>query len=145
PARRREYAALLARVGKKPATPWTYWGFRPPPRPAHSVAWEGSRAIEKALDGVLAGADRELRLAVLHDMLREKIPASTATLGRWLAEERQPETVATLLAALRDRPGDAGLPYLEAVLRDKKHTKANRLLAASLYLQGLDAKSEAKL
>src|SRR5262249_40011700 len=54
PSRRRDYADALTRVYKKPATPWTYWGFRPPPRPAHSVAWQRTEAIAQALEHVLA-------------------------------------------------------------------------------------------
>src|SRR5207244_1493093 len=45
-ARRRAYADALMRVYKKPAA-WTYWGFRPPPRPANSVAWERTAGIEE--------------------------------------------------------------------------------------------------
>ena len=51
--RRREYADALSLVYKKPG-PWVYWGYRPAPRPAHSVAWERTEAIERALDQALA-------------------------------------------------------------------------------------------
>src|SRR5262249_41901338 len=136
--RRREFADLPARVYKKPA-PWTYWGFRPPPRPANTVAWERTEAIEQALGRVLADPDRATRLAVLGHMLREKVPAATAALGLWLKEERHPETVAALLAALRDRPAGEVRAALEGVVTDRQHTTANRLLAASLFLRGLDA------
>src|SRR5262249_12555858 len=50
-----------------------------------------------------------------------------------------------ILAALRDRPGEEARPHLEAVLRDRKQSAANRLLAASLFLQGLDATAAQKL
>jgi putative membrane-bound dehydrogenase-like protein len=143
--RRREYADLLARVYKKPAAPWTYWGFRPPPRPANSVAWERSEAIAQALDGALADPDRSVRLDVLRRMLREKVPTGTVTLGRRLKEERDADAVAALLAALRERPGGEARPYLEGVIRDRKHTNANRLQAVSLFLQGLDAAGEERL
>jgi putative membrane-bound dehydrogenase-like protein len=141
PARRREYASLLARVYKKPAVPWVYWGFRPPPRPANSVAWERNEAVALALDLALADGDR----SVLRLMLREKVPAHTATLGRWLKDERQPDAVADLLTALRDRPGAEGRAHLEGVIRDRRHTAANRLMAASLFVQGLDAAAEERL
>src|SRR5207249_2466120 len=62
--RRREYADALTRVYKKPA-PWVYWGYRPGPRPANTVAWERTDAVEEALDRVLADPDRGLRVAVL--------------------------------------------------------------------------------
>src|SRR5205823_5243456 len=42
--RRREYADALTRVYKRPG-PWTYWGYRPPPRTPASVAWERTDAI----------------------------------------------------------------------------------------------------
>jgi putative heme-binding domain-containing protein len=144
PTRRREYADLLARVYKKPATPWVYWGFRPPPRPANTVAWERSEAIARALDAALADPSLAGRRAVLRRMLREQVPARPATLGRWIEEERDAETVAALLAALRDRPGDAR-PHLEAVIRDHRQTTANRLQAVALFLQGLDARSEERM
>ena len=44
PGRRRRYADLLARVYKTPG-PWAYWGYRPAPRPANTVAWERTEAI----------------------------------------------------------------------------------------------------
>jgi putative membrane-bound dehydrogenase-like protein len=144
-ARRREYADLLARVCKRPADPWTYWGFRPPPRPANSVAWGRSEAIARALDGALADPEQAVRLDVLRRMLREKVPAETATLGRWLKEERDADTVASLLAALRVRPGGEARPHLEGVIRDRKHSTANRLQAVSLFLQGMDASGEERL
>jgi putative membrane-bound dehydrogenase-like protein len=145
PARRREYAALLARVGRKPATPWAYWGFRPPPRPANTVAWERTEAIEQALDRALADADRAVRRDILRHMIREKVPARPATLGRWLAEEHDASAVADLLAALRDRPGGESRAPLEGVFQDRKHTPANRLLAVNIFLQGLDAAGDERL
>ncbi len=141
PSRRREVADLLARVCKKPA-PWTYWGFRPAPRPANSVAWERTEAIGEALDDVLAGADRDVRLDVLRRMLREKVPAKTATLGRWLGQERQADTVATVLAALGDRPASEVRPHLEAVIGDRRHATANRLVAVAHFLRGLGRDGE---
>jgi putative membrane-bound dehydrogenase-like protein len=145
PARRREYAGLLARVARKPATPWTYWGFRPPPRPANTVAWERTEAIDRALDTALAASDGAVRRDVLRLMLREKVPARAATLGRWLKEERQPDAVADLLAALRDLPAGDSRPHLESVFEDKKHTAASRLLAVTLFVQGLDAAGDGRL
>src|SRR5262249_19415203 len=73
PVHRRQYGDALTRVHKKPG-PWVYWGYRPAPRPANSVAWERTAAIEEALDRVLADADRPLRAGVLKRMQREKIP-----------------------------------------------------------------------
>jgi putative heme-binding domain-containing protein len=141
-SRRRAYADLLTRVWRKPVMEG-YWGFRPPPRPANKVAWERTEAIEEALDRVLS--DRSVRLDVLRRMLREKVPVRTPTLVRWLREEDQPDGVAAILAALRDRPGGESRPHLESVLRDRRHATANRILAADLFLQGLDPASEGRL
>jgi putative membrane-bound dehydrogenase-like protein len=143
-SRRREYADLLTRVWKKPDA-GDYWGFRPPPRPANSIAWARTEAIEQALDRLLAEADRTVRLEVLRGMLREKVPVRTPTLARWLREEDRPDGVAAILAALRNRPGGECRPLLESILRDGRHTTANRILAASLFLQGLDPASEDRL
>src|SRR5262249_452190 len=64
PVRQRQHADTLARVHKKPA-PWVYWGFRPGPRPANSVAWERTDAIEQALDSALAESSRPVRSEIL--------------------------------------------------------------------------------
>jgi putative membrane-bound dehydrogenase-like protein len=145
PARRRACAGLLVRVHRKPATPWVYWGYRPPPRPANRVAWERTEAIERALDHVLANSDRTVRRDVLRLMIREKVPGRAVTLGPWLREERASDVVSDLLTALRDRPGAESRPHLEAVLQERHHTTTNRLLAAGLFLQGLDSGSEERL
>jgi putative membrane-bound dehydrogenase-like protein len=153
PSRRREYADALTRVHRKPG-PWTYWGFRPRPRPVNTVAWGRTGAIEKALGAALPVSDRAGRLDILRRMVREGVPAGGATLGRWLGQERDPDTVAVLLGALRgpatDGPGlsrsaSRWLSTLEAILPDRKQTTGNRLLAVSLFLDGLDEKTEGRL
>jgi len=143
--RRREHVEALVRVHQKPATPWVYWGFRPPPRPANSVVWERSEAIELALNRVLGTLDRAERLDVLRLMGRERVPAQTATLAAWLQEEHDPPTAAVLLAALRDSHGTGGSRALLSVVNDRKHTAANRLTALQAVLQGRDAVPEAAL
>ncbi len=139
-SRRLEYADMLTRIWKKPAA-WTYWGFRPGPRPANSVAWERTAAVEQALERELADPRPE-RLDVLRRMLREQVPARTVVLGNWIEGEKQADTVAVLLAALRDRPAGEARAHLEKVLRDRRQTPANRLLAVSLFLQGLAGAEE---
>src|SRR5262249_21775132 len=86
PGRGGEYPDARTRGYRKPPRPWVYWGFRPPPRPAHTVAWERTTEIEQALDRVLAAPDPTVRMATLRRMLREKVPARTATLARWLED-----------------------------------------------------------
>lgn len=143
-SRRREYADLLARVHRKPA-PWVYWGFRPGPRPANGIAWERTEAIEQALDRLLLDPDPTVRLFTVRRMLREKVPALTASLGRWLREERREEAVSAILTAFQDRPADEIRPHLEGVLQDRKQTPANRVQAAGLFIQGLDLEQEKRL
>src|SRR5262249_15854150 len=128
PARRRQYADALARVWRKPG-PWAYWGFRPAPRPANSVAWARTDAIRQALEGVLADPDRATRLAVLRRMRRERIPVPLASVAPWLRDERQEECVGALLEALREQPAAQARSPLLAVVRDPSHPSANRLSA----------------
>src|SRR5262249_41149598 len=101
--RRREYADVLTRVYKK-SGPWKYWGYRPAPRPANTVAWERTDAIEHALDRVLGDSDRSVRLAILQRMQREKIPTRLATLKHWLDDETDTARMIALLGALRSHP-----------------------------------------
>jgi putative membrane-bound dehydrogenase-like protein len=137
-SRRREYADALTRVHQKPG-PWTYWGYRPAPRPTNTVAWERTEAIAAALDRVLADPDRALRLAVLRRMQREKVPVRLATLGPWLEDEHEPDRSAALLASLGDQPAAEVRRHVEAVVRDRRHSAANRLTALALFVQGPDA------
>jgi putative heme-binding domain-containing protein len=144
PARRRQYADALARVYKRPG-PWGYWGYRPPPRPASTVAWERTEAIAQTLDRALDDPDRAVRLAVLRRMQREKVPTRLATLGRWLREEQQPEPVGALLESLRDHPAGATREVLEAVIGEPKKPLTGRLAALVLFTSGLDNASEKRL
>jgi putative heme-binding domain-containing protein len=104
PTRRREYAELLARVHRKPG-PWVYWGFRPGPRPPNTESWERTEAIEKALDRTLNDPDREVRLATIRQMEREKIRVPSETLSRWLRGETKFENVAAILSAYESPEG----------------------------------------
>jgi putative membrane-bound dehydrogenase-like protein len=143
-ARRQEYADLLSRVYKKPG-PWVYWGYRPPPRPPNTLAWERTEAIGRALDHALTDPNRGVRLAVLRRMQREKVPAQLATLGEWLRNEQQPGPVAAILDALREQPSAGARPYLESVVRGKKQSTANRLTAVALFVERFDAASMPRL
>src|SRR5262245_31333056 len=143
-SRRRQYADLLTRVHKKPG-PWVYWGYRPPPRPANTVAWERTAAIEKALDHVLADRDPAVRVAVLHRMQREKISTRLATLEAWLKTERDANTVAVFLESLREHPADGTRDLLGGIVRDSKNSTGNRQTALALFAGGLDDASAGHL
>ncbi len=140
PGRLREYADALTRVHQKPG-PWVYWGYRPPPRPPNTAAWERTEAIEQALDRVLADSDRNVRVEVLRRLQREKIPTRLATLEGWLREEHEAGRVAVLIESLRAHPAAAARPLLAGVIGDREHTSANRLTALTLFAVGLDEAS----
>ncbi|MBI4664326.1 MAG: c-type cytochrome [Verrucomicrobia bacterium] len=144
PSRRREYAGALTRVHRKPG-PWTYWGYRPAPRPPNSVAWEKTVPIEEALDRLLVEPDSAVRLAVLRRMQREKIPARPQTLDHWLRDERDDVSVGAILESLSAHPGGGVREPLTRVIVGKEHTLTNRLAALSLFANGLDATSENRL
>ena len=141
PIRRREYADAITRVYKKPP-PWVYWGYRPPPRPANTVAWERTDAIETALNVSLDDSDKAVRLAVLKRMKREKVPAKLDSLVKWLSEETAPETLPVLLEALGDHPAGLIREHLAAVVVEKKKPVNARLSALSQLAGGLDEMSE---
>ncbi len=143
PERRREYADLLSRVYKKPA-PWTYWGFRPGPRPANSVTWDRTERIEKALAGLLADPDRDVRAFVVQRMVREEIPVPLAMLSKWLDEDDDVDRVAVILDVLKDRPAGSRT-LLEGIVREASRPDANRLTALRLLVEGLKASETATL
>jgi len=78
-------------------------------------------------------------------MQREKVPVRFATLSRWLRDEHQTERVAVILEALRNQPVPEARAPLLAVVRDRDHAAANRLLALELFVKGLDVSSETAL
>lgn len=139
--RRREYATLLARVHRKPG-PWTYWGFRPGPRPPNTQSWEKSAAIETALDRTLADPDRGVRLAVLQRMDREKIPVRSETLTQWLRDETKPESVAAILSALKGAPPETVRNAVDVVAREAAHSITNRLAALEILSRQPDESSK---
>src|SRR5262249_39447853 len=94
---------------------------------------------------VLTDRDPALRLAVLRRMQRERVPIGLATLGQWLKDEYQPDRVAAILAALRDQPAAEVRPHVNAVVRDLRHTPANRRTALALFVRGLDETAAAPL
>jgi putative heme-binding domain-containing protein len=144
PERRRAYADALTRVHKKPG-PWTYWGYRPPPRPVNVVAWERTEAIEQVLDGLLADPDPGVRAAILKRMQRERIPVRIAGLGPWLQQERTPDRVQAILDSLSRFPAGDTRELLEFVVREPGYALKNRETALAILITGLDATSEPRL
>jgi putative membrane-bound dehydrogenase-like protein len=141
PARQQVLADLLIRVHQKPG-PWVYWGFRPGARPANTVAWERTERIEQALDRALVTLSRTARTDLLGHMVRAKVPVRTASLASCLEKEQQPEAVAAILAALGDRPAGESVLHLQAAVRNRGYTAANRLVAVTHLLRGLEGKDD---
>lgn len=139
-----EYLELLARVAKKPG-PWKYWGYRPPPRPANTIAWEWTVAIERILNDALSSADRSLRLAALKDLQRAQLVVSPQPLLAWLRTERAPDAASAILESVVNVDDPAGLAVLEALVRDPTQTVPNRRRALAIWNQGRNADKEADL
>jgi putative heme-binding domain-containing protein len=132
PDRISQYADILARVYKKPK-PWSYWGYRPAPRPANTIAWERTATIGETLDRILAHPDLGVRLAVLKRVQREEIPTRLGTLHDWLRTETNPDAVTSILTSLRSHPADARINVLAEVIADPERATSNRLEALALW------------
>lgn len=133
PIRRLEYAYVLCRVHRKPPAQWTYWGFRPAPRPPNTVEWERTATIERALNGMLADDQHEIRLAVLQRMQREKIPTRLKTLAAWLRDETDGKAVTSILESLREHSADERHDLLREVTADSRKPIEARLAAFELW------------
>jgi putative membrane-bound dehydrogenase-like protein len=144
PDRRRRYADLLTRVYKKPG-PWVYWGYRPAPRPANTMAWERTEAIAAALDRMLDDPDEAVRLAVLRRMAREKVATRVSTLRRRLKARPGPDAVGMLIEALGEHPADERRGLLAEIVADRAREPAHRLAALALWPGGDEPTSQEKL
>lgn len=145
PARRREYADLLSRVHRKPSAQWAYWGFRPAPRPANTVAWERTELIEQTLNRLLADSDQDVRAFVLRRMQREKIPIRLAMLADWLRTETNAERLTAILDALREHPAEATREVLESAIADAGKPTESRVAAFRLWSASVNESREARL
>ena len=137
-SRRRDYAGLLARVYKKPAK-WEYWGYRPAPRPAHTVEWKHTADIATALEVALAKADKTIVPKLLRQLQREGVPIPLPTLKALAKRERDGDTVAALLQALARHPAGKIRDELQAIIREPGHADANRREAIALLAKQKDA------
>jgi putative membrane-bound dehydrogenase-like protein len=145
PTRRRQLADALTRLHRKPA-PWTYWGFRPGPRPANSQDWERTEAIARALDRMLADEDQNVRAFVLARMLREEITIRLETLASWLREKTEKQHVVAIIRALQKRPAKEIRPLLkEVVANNDRSANDSRLSALKLLVSGFDDATESVL
>ncbi len=144
PQRRCEYIDLLARIYKQPAE-WDYWGFRPGPRPANTIAWEKSQAIETALGNSLSDPDLDVRVNTVRHMLREEIPIPLDSLASWLRDQTRPEGVAAILDALNARPVAEVRGVLEGIIRNRSLLAEHRLRALAKFVADLDELSGQRL
>jgi putative membrane-bound dehydrogenase-like protein len=144
PGRRRQLVDALTRVQRKPA-PWTYWGFRPGPRPANTQHWERSDAITRTLNRILFDENHDLRGFLLRRMLREEISIDLETLGHWVGERTAPRHVAVIIDALRKRPAKEARPLFHEIVADQLGADSNRLAALDLLIAGMDTSTESLL
>ncbi|MGD9856637.1 MAG: HEAT repeat domain-containing protein, partial [Planctomycetaceae bacterium] len=144
PEHRRAYLDLLARVHKKPAE-WTYWGFRPAPRPANSVDWDRTEHIGAVLANALTDPDADVRAFAGRRMLREEIDIPLPSLTVWLAQETQAEAVSVILEALTKHPAEEVRGLLEGVIQSGAQTEENRLSALTQWAAHLQEGSESRL
>ncbi len=145
PVLQREYADALCRVHRKPVTQWVYWGFRPAPRPANTVAWERTELIEQALNRVLAESDVATRLATLRRMQREKVPTRLETLAAWLRVETDAERLTAIFDSLHEHPHEATRELLESAISDARKPDTARLAAFAQWTGGPNESREPQL
>lgn len=143
-SRRLDYADLLTRIHRKPGT-WAYWGFRPAPRPANTVAWRLTEKIAAVLDDALPTLDSSERIALLHRMVREHVSTRASTLAKLIEKEHASDVVSVLLAAANGVSPEQSLLLFEAVLRDAKHSIGNRLTATTAFVKVLKTTDESRL
>jgi putative heme-binding domain-containing protein len=136
PEHRREYADTLARIVRK-TEPWTYWGFRPAPRPAATVDWERTVDIEKALNSGLLDSDCDVRAFVLSRMLREGIVPELSPLAQWLSEDTSEQRVNAILETLRTYPAGVIQTILMHTMLRSDLQDSNRLVALSILIDAL--------
>jgi putative membrane-bound dehydrogenase-like protein len=139
---REHYADLLTRICHKPG-PWVYWEYRPGPRPANTVSWERTAAIEDSLNRLLEDPSPHVRRVTLHRMQREQISPKLETLSRRLQDERDHEIASAIIESLRDHPPASIRDLLEKLIRKPDSPERGAML--DLFATGLDAASAGRL
>ena len=141
---RKEYADALSRIVRKPE-PWTYWGFRPAPRPAATVDWEQTPQIIAALNECLVDEDHGVRLVALQRMRREGVVPDLKRLDAWLREETASKRLTAIIDALKDRTPDEVRPLLTATIVQKSIPAANRIDALQTLVKQIEKKDSSLL
>ena len=137
---RNQYAKMLVRVYKKPA-PYQYWGFRPDPRPANTVAWDRTELIANKLLKVFLKRDKD-SATVRAQILREGVSIPLATLAECLVEEFNPARLTVILDALKERTNPSIPSLFMKVIQSTKVAEKNRLTALNYLISGPDEVNE---
>ena len=137
---RREYVDVLAGMVRK-VEPWTYWGFRPAPRPPATVDWEKTNAIENALNTVLRDTDFDVRAFALSRMVQEGVVPDLTFLARWLSEDTDTRHVDAILGTLKGRDPAATQAILVQTVGRQELSLASRLVALDLLITAIDTDS----
>lgn len=144
PQHRREYADALSRIVRE-EKPWTYWGFRPAPRPAASVDWKMTPLIAAALNDTLADDDLDVRSFVLQRMRREGVKPDLLKLAAWLSEESNEQRIVGILEAIQSGDATETRPILTGAILRSTLPAANRLAALSARIGVLKSEDETEL
>ena len=133
PRHRMHYAEALARIVRK-EPPWTYWGYRPAPRPAATVDWEKTPAIVAALNRTLEDRDFDVRDIALSSMMREGVTPEFTRLSNWLKADTSISRVAGILTALRSSTNPGFAPLMHQTVRRTDLGYQNRIAALTLLI-----------
>lgn len=130
--------ALLAAVARK-EPPWNglWWGIQPAaaPRPARTVDWEGTPAIQAALRTALKDLSPDVRRVAIENA---RDPGSAATLRELFTGEPEIEIRRMILRNLgRIKDGDSG-PLVASILKDRSSPLLVDAVAAAGNIGGKD-------
>jgi len=123
-----EYAVLLARVWKKPPA-WSYWGYRPAPRPANTITWELTERIAAAIERALLVIDDAHLGELLYQIEREQLPLGVVALEQRLAAASADDVVLRLLALVARHPAEHSARLLAAHAVNRKQGLPGRTRA----------------
>ena len=133
PRHRMEYASALSRIVRK-EPPWTYWGYRPAPRPVATVDWERTTAIVEALNRTLEDPEFEVRELALGQMVREGVAPDFSRLAKWLKADKDHGRVGGILNALRSSTSPELTPLLNQIVRRTDLGHESRIAVLNLLI-----------